>query len=113
MIEQPPWVVLEVPENADEATVRARYLELIRQFRPDTHPERFAAIHAAYEELRSEEQQWARRLFDAEVRATPESILQLARDQARNRRLPTRALLAIGRTAPQPPGPQPSTEPAL
>ena len=47
-----PHEVLGLPPDADEDTIRQRYLELVRQFSPDRAPERFAAIRAAYDELR-------------------------------------------------------------
>ena len=37
-----PYGILGVPPGADEAAIRRRYLELVRQFPPDR--ERFAAI---------------------------------------------------------------------
>jgi curved DNA-binding protein CbpA len=47
-----PCSTLGLPPNADEAMVRQRYLELVREFPPDRAPERFAEIRAAYESLR-------------------------------------------------------------
>lgn len=44
-----PFQVLGVSQDADEAEVRARYLELVRQFPPEREPERFREIRAAYE----------------------------------------------------------------
>jgi curved DNA-binding protein CbpA len=51
-----PFRELGVPESADDATIRNRYLELIRTFTPEAHPERFARIRQAYELLRGLEQ---------------------------------------------------------
>lgn len=47
-----PYVVLGLPSDADEATIRRRYLELVRESPPDRDPERFAVIRAAYEQAR-------------------------------------------------------------
>ncbi|SRR6056297_3102390 len=44
-----PFEVLGLSTNADEATVRARYLELVRQYPPERDPDRFRQIRAAYE----------------------------------------------------------------
>ncbi len=47
-----PYETLGLTTDAGEAEIRRRYLELVRQFPPDRAPERFTAIHAAYEALR-------------------------------------------------------------
>jgi hypothetical protein len=44
-----PFAVLGLPRQANEAEVRARYLELVKQFPPDTQPDKFREIRAAYE----------------------------------------------------------------
>jgi len=44
-----PFVVLGVPQDADEAMIRARYLELVKAFPPDREPERFREVRAAFE----------------------------------------------------------------
>ncbi|MCL5065345.1 MAG: J domain-containing protein [Firmicutes bacterium] len=42
---------LGVSSQADSETIRQRYLELVRRFPPDTHPEDFAEIRQAYDVL--------------------------------------------------------------
>jgi hypothetical protein len=44
-----PFAVLGVPRDADEATVRARYLALIKKYPPERDPDRFREICAAFE----------------------------------------------------------------
>ncbi len=44
-----PFQVLGVSPDASEAEVRARYLELVKQFSPDREPEKFREIRVAYE----------------------------------------------------------------
>jgi hypothetical protein len=44
-----PFAVLGLPRDAGEAEVRARYLDLVKQFPPDRDPEKFREIRAAYE----------------------------------------------------------------
>ena len=56
--------VLAVPHDADDATVRARYLTLIREFPPETHGERFAPIHGAYEKILTREKRILYRLLE-------------------------------------------------
>lgn len=44
-----PFTVLGVSRDADEAEIRARYLQLVKQFPPDREPEKFREIRAAYD----------------------------------------------------------------
>ena len=44
-----PYEVLGLPRAAGEAEVRARYLELVKQFPPEREPERFREIRAAFD----------------------------------------------------------------
>jgi DnaJ-class molecular chaperone len=46
-----PFTTLGVDETADDATIRARYLALVREFPPDRDPVRFQDYRAAYEAL--------------------------------------------------------------
>ena len=60
---QSSYEILGLPEAAEEAQIRARYLELVRQFPPDKAPERFAEIRAAFDALKNPMAQLDRRLF--------------------------------------------------
>ncbi len=44
-----PFAVLGVPQGAGEAEIRARYLELVKEFPPERNPEKFREIRAAFE----------------------------------------------------------------
>ena len=44
-----PFDVLGLARGADETEVRARYLDLVKQYPPDRDPEKFRQIRAAYE----------------------------------------------------------------
>jgi len=44
-----PFTILGVSQDAGEAAVRARYLELVKQNPPEREPEKFREIRAAYE----------------------------------------------------------------
>src|SRR3954466_4946329 len=72
-----PYTVLGVPAGADEAEIRGRYLELVRQFPPDRAPERFATIRAAYDEVRDPTRRLAARLFELD---TSDSLDAIAAD---------------------------------
>src|SRR4051794_40315591 len=72
-----PCEGLGVPAGADEAEIRRRYLDLVRQFPPDRAPDRFAAIRAAYDEVRDPARRLEARLFEIE---TGDSLDALAAD---------------------------------
>jgi curved DNA-binding protein CbpA len=36
-----PYTVLGLPPDSDDDTIRRRYLELVRRFPPEHHPEKF------------------------------------------------------------------------
>lgn len=44
-----PFAVLGVSDDADDETIKRRYLALVRAFPPDREPERFQAFRRAYE----------------------------------------------------------------
>ena len=85
-----PYEVMGLSPQADEAAVRRRYLELVREFPPDRAPERFAEIRAAYDELRDPVRRVAMQLFST---ATDDSLDALAAD-LRARLLDARPTLA-------------------
>ena len=92
-----PYEVLSVKHTDDEAVVRARYLELVREFPPDREPERFAEIREAYDRLRDPIVNLESRLFDVSAPCTFESIVADARPDVRKTRLPTELLLSLAR----------------
>ena len=50
-----PYSVLDLPEDATDDAIRARYLELVRRHPPDHEPEKFRAVREAYELIRDQE----------------------------------------------------------
>ncbi len=44
-----PFTILGVSPDADAAEVRARYLELVKQFPPERDPDKFREIRVAFE----------------------------------------------------------------
>jgi curved DNA-binding protein CbpA len=88
-----PYAVLGLPPDSDDATIRRRYLELVKQYSPEHHPEKFAAVRRAYESLRDLDTRLRHRLFEA---GRAESIDALAEEVAGNgprRRLSLHALV--------------------
>ncbi len=93
-----PYDVLGIPDDADDAAIRARYLDLVRQFPPEQAPERFAAVRAAYEQLRDRDTRLAHRLFEAGRRDTIEGVIEELTCRSPRRRVSLTDLLrAVGR----------------
>jgi curved DNA-binding protein CbpA len=90
-----PYAVLGLPSDSDDDTIRRRYLELVRQFSPEHHPERFAAIRAAYEKLRDLNTRLRYRLFEAGKRETIDALLEEIACRNPRRRVPLKSLLTL------------------
>jgi curved DNA-binding protein CbpA len=71
-----PYAVLGLPADSDDEAIRRRYLELVRQFSPEHHPEKFAAVRAAYESLRDLNTRLRYRLFEAGKNESVEAIIE-------------------------------------
>lgn len=89
-----PFTVLELPSTSDDETIRRRYLELVRQFTPEHHPERFAAIRAAYEALRDLPTRVRRQLFEVDREESVDAILEEVTCRLPRRRVTLQELLA-------------------
>jgi curved DNA-binding protein CbpA len=50
-----PYATLELGRDADDAAVKRAYFLLVRRHPPETDPERFQVIRAAYDKLRTAE----------------------------------------------------------
>jgi curved DNA-binding protein CbpA len=59
-----PYLLLGVPEDADDAAIERAYLAGIKQSPPERDAERFQALRAAYESLRTRRDRIAHGLFD-------------------------------------------------
>jgi curved DNA-binding protein CbpA len=88
-----PYAVLGVPADADDAAIRRRYLELVKQYTPEAHAQRFAAIRQAYEQLKELETRVRYRLFEAGKQDTVERIIEELACRNTRRRLSLTALL--------------------
>jgi curved DNA-binding protein CbpA len=91
-----PWEVLDVAPSVDDAALRQRYLELVRQHPPDQCPEKFAEIRAAYDQLRDPVSRLKRELFESENHDSLESIIAEVRRRVRGARIPAETLLSLG-----------------
>ncbi len=89
-----PFAVLGLASDSDDEQIRQRYLELVRQFSPERHPEKFATIRAAYESLKDLDTRLRYRLFEAGKKESVEAILEELTCRSGRRRLSLQALLA-------------------
>jgi curved DNA-binding protein CbpA len=90
-----PYAVLGLEPGCDDATIRRRYLELVRQHPPEREPERFSAIRTAYESLRDLDTRLRHRLFEAGRRETVDAILEEITCRSTRRRVSLKALLSV------------------
>lgn len=90
-----PHSVLGVAADADDETIRRRYLELVRQYSPEHHPEKFAAVRAAYERLRDRNARARYRLFEAGHKETIETIVEEIACRSSRRRVSLKTLLSV------------------
>jgi curved DNA-binding protein CbpA len=86
--------VLGLPADSDDETIRRRYLELVKQFSPERHPEKFAAIRQAYESLRDLETRLRHRLFEAGRTESIDAILEELASRSPRRRITLQELVS-------------------
>src|SRR5580704_12869858 len=95
-----PYEIFGLTAEAGEAEIRQRYLELVRQFPPDQAPERFAAVHAAYDALRDPARRLHERIFMFETKHDSfEAIASDLRNRLRDVRLPVETLLSLANSS--------------
>jgi curved DNA-binding protein CbpA len=92
-----PYAVLGLPPDSDDETIRRRYLELVRQFTPEHHPEKFAAIRAAYDALKDLTTRVRYRLFEAGQKESVDAIVEELECRSPRRRVSMQELLALVR----------------
>jgi curved DNA-binding protein CbpA len=90
-----PYQVLDLPADSDDEAIRRRYLELVRQFSPEKHPEKFAAVRAAYEKLKDLDTRLRYRLFEAGKNETIEAIIEELACRTKRRRVSLETLLSM------------------
>ena len=89
-----PYQVLGLPADSDDEAIRRRYLELVRQFTPEHHPEKFAAVRAAYEQLRDLNTRLRYRLFEAGKKETVDALIEEITCRRARPRVPLKTLLS-------------------
>jgi len=90
-----PYTVLGLPADSDDEAIRRRYLELVKQFSPERHPEKFAAVRQAYESLRDQSKRLRYRLFEAGQDESIEGIIEEVSCRSSRRRVSLETLLSL------------------
>jgi len=86
-----PYERLGIGKNCDDETVRQAYLEQIRKYPPDRHPEKFQRIQEAFQLIRDAEKRLEYDLFDASL-PDMEEFVEMFKNEKKGRR-PDRKLL--------------------
>jgi len=76
MMTPDPFLVLDLPEDADDAAIRGAYLDLVRRHPPESHPQQFQAIADAYQAIKDPVDR-ARRLLFGNVPPPEEPLHEL------------------------------------
>jgi preprotein translocase subunit Sec63 len=71
-----PYEVLGLSPDADDNTIRSRYLALVRENPPERAPEKFAVIRQAYELLKDGETRLKKRLFEVDKHLSIDTIIE-------------------------------------
>jgi curved DNA-binding protein CbpA len=87
--------VLGLPADSDDEAIRRRYLELVRQFPPEHHPQKFAQVRQAYEQLKDLNTRLRFRLFEAGKSESLDALLEELTCRSPRRRLPLATLLKV------------------
>jgi len=90
-----PYSILDVSPDVDEATLRRRYLELVRRNPPEKRPRRFAEIREAYEQLRDPVRRLERQLFQVRGGESVDDVIADLRSRVQATRIPTEILLSL------------------
>ena len=90
-----PYETLGISADADDEAIRKRYLELVRRYPPERHPEKFAAIRSAYESTRDLDTRIRHRLFEVGKKDSIDAIIQEVTCRSSRRRVSLGTLLRV------------------
>ena len=90
-----PYETLGISSDVDAATLRKRYLELVRQHSPEKSPQKFAQIREAYEQLRDPVERLRRQLFQVHNGETLDDVIADLRSRVQATRIPAETLLSL------------------
>ena len=94
-----PFAVLGLARDAGEAEIRARYLELVKQFPPEREPDKFREIRTAFEAAK-DPLVIARRLIEPPGDEVPQWSEVIEAQKRNPPRLSPALLLSLGNGAP-------------
>lgn len=92
---QDSYAVLGLPPDSDDAAIRRRYLELVRQFTPEHNPAKFAEIRSAYEQLKDLNTRLRYRLFEAGRNESIDALIEEMTCRSPRRRVSLNTLLNV------------------
>jgi len=72
-----PFIVLGVPDTADDETIKKAYLQQVRKHPPEREPQQFQAIRSAFESIKTQRDRLRYQLFNPGT-ADVESLLTSA-----------------------------------
>jgi len=88
---------LGLSPDCTEADLRKRYLELVRRYPPESHPDKFSRIHDAYQFLKNPLESIHEMLFSfSSSEDSIDRIITDVIDIVHSERLPTPLLLQMG-----------------
>jgi len=90
-----PYLVMGLSADSDDDTIRRRYLELVKQFSPEKHPDKFAQVRQAYESLRDLTTRLRHRLFETGKNESVDVLIEELSCRNLRRRLSLSTLLSI------------------
>jgi len=90
-----PYTILGVSPDVDEAALRWRYLELVRQNPPEKRPRQFAEIREAYEHLRDPVSRLEKQVFQVQGHESLDDIVANLQSRVQAARIPTETLLSL------------------
>ena len=61
-----PFDILDVADDADDATIKKAYLRKVRQYTPERAPEQFQEVRAAFETIQTHKKRLKYQLFHHE-----------------------------------------------
>jgi curved DNA-binding protein CbpA len=88
-----PYQVLGLSADSDDEAIRRRYLQLVKEFSPEHHPEKFAAIRQAYESLKDLNTRLEYRLFEAGKNDSVDALIEDLACRSPRRRVSLETLL--------------------
>ena len=85
-----PYLILDVPEGSDDATIRRAYLAAVKDNPPDHNPDRFREINEAWDRTKDAKSRAEFELFNAEpgISSPFEALVNAHRYSRNTRRTP-------------------------